>query len=73
MKSQPHSSDLSGNSSEDEAQRENRFEERIHFGERIEPKDWMPERYRRTKIPTNDRLRINLTNNLFSFFMIKYI
>ena len=46
MESQPHSSDLSGNSSEDEAQREKRFEERIHFGERIEPKDWMPERYR---------------------------
>jgi len=46
MESQPHSSDLSGNSSEDEAQREKRFEERIHVGERIEPKDWMPERYR---------------------------
>ena len=26
-----------------------------------------------TKIPTNDRLRFNVTNNLFSFFMIKYI
>ena len=44
MESQLHSSDFSGNSSEDEIQREKRFEERIHFGERIEPKDWMTER-----------------------------
>ena len=39
--------DFSGNSPEGEAQRQVRFEERIQAGERIEPKDWMPERYRK--------------------------
>ena len=39
--------DFSGNSPEGEAQRQVCFEERIQAGERIEPKDWMPERYRK--------------------------
>lgn len=38
---------ISGAFAEDDTQREVRFEERIQQGERIEPKDWMPERYRK--------------------------
>jgi len=47
MESQPHNRDISGNTALDEAQRVKRFEERIQAGERIEPKDWMPDVYRR--------------------------
>ena len=38
---------ISGAFAEGNTQREVRFEERIQQGERIEPKDWMPERYRK--------------------------
>ena len=46
MKSQVPIPGYTGDSQEVEAQRKNYFEDRIHSGERIEPKDWMPERYR---------------------------
>ena len=47
MESQQPNPGFSGTAVEDDAQREARFEKRIQAGERIEPKDWMPERYRR--------------------------
>ena len=31
----------------DDSERERRFQARIDAGEKIEPKDWMPESYRR--------------------------
>jgi ring-1,2-phenylacetyl-CoA epoxidase subunit PaaA len=34
----------------DEGSRERRFLERVDAEEKIEPKDWMPERYRNTLI-----------------------
>ena len=46
MKSQVPIPGYTGDSQEVEAQRKNYFEDRIHSVERIEPKDWMPERYR---------------------------
>ena len=46
MKSQVPIPGYTGDSQEVEAQRKNHFEYRIQSGERIEPKDWMPERYR---------------------------
>jgi ring-1,2-phenylacetyl-CoA epoxidase subunit PaaA len=36
--------------SADEAERERQFEERIDAGDFIEPKDWMPEHYRKTLV-----------------------
>jgi len=47
MESQQPNPGISGTAVEDDAQREACFEKRIQAGERIEPKDWMPERYRR--------------------------
>ena len=46
MKSQVPIPCYTGDSQEVEAQRKNYFEDRIQSGERIEPKDWMPKRYR---------------------------
>ena len=47
MESQQPNPGFSGTAVEEDAQREARFEKRIQAGERIEPKDWMPERYRK--------------------------